>query len=653
MANGSRSAWRQTLGSLQRRAGLSLIILLTLALGLGANIAIFSVVDGILFQPLPFPSPSRLVTAKNGFFPAAYFAGLRQRSQSIAWAAYSGAGGVTLVLNGQPVELQGSSVSANLLSVLGVAPELGPGFRPGDDQPGQDGVAVLSNALWRSRFAARADVIGRVVRIGGQPRRIVGVMPAGFQFPSSAAQVWLPYPIDPANQQTYWSNYSLQLVGRLRHNASLAAAAAEMQGIAPAATAAFPYPISGNWATSYPTIPLREALVGNLRLRFLLLLGAVGLVLLIACVNVANLLLSQVTGRRRELAVRMALGASRWRVLRQLVGETLLLSLVGGALGVVLAAWGGPVLVSLLPHDTPQLAAATLHWRAFGFALASALGVGLITGLLPGWRAGQGAIEPMLRGEGGGAGSPPARQRLSATLLVFEVAIAVVVIVAGTLLAASLIKLSRLNPGFDPAGVTTLRIAPSDAFCANYGRCTAFYQDLQARVAALPGVSSAALVNAAPLDGGAPIAPVVFDGHPLLPGAPVPLVWANVVTPDYLRTLDIHLLAGRDFTASDSASAQKVVLINAALARDLWPRENPIGKQVTTLNTLQLVPWTVAGVVADVREMQLSGDPTFFRGEVYFPYAQALASSPVQGSLAPMTLLLRSSRPPSNAALHA
>ncbi|MGH9417274.1 MAG: ADOP family duplicated permease [Terriglobales bacterium] len=651
MAGGGRSALGQAWGAVTRRPAMSLVIVATLALGLGANIAIFSVVEGVLFAPLPYAAPAQLVTQQNGFFPAGYFQGLRARARAIEWAAYTGAAEVTLRQRGQPVEVEGSFVSANFFTLFGVTPELGRGLGAGANQPGRDGEAVLSDALWRTQFGGRAAVVGTVVSIAGRPREIVGVMPAGFRFPSAAAQVWMPARLDPSQLQDFWTNYSLQLVGRMRPGLTLAAGRAELGGVAPAVTATFPYPVPPTWAKLYPLVTLREALVGDMRSQFLLMWGAVGLVLLIACVNVANLLLSEMAGRRREMAIRLALGAGRGRVLRQLVGEAVLLALLGGAAGLGLAVWGIPVLVHLLPADTPQLGLVGLHWPVLAFALAVALGAGAAAGLLPGWRAGRERIEPALRANSSGSGVGRARLRLAGVLLMAEVAVAVVVVVAGTLLSASLVKLSRHNPGFDAAGVTTMRVLPGDAFCSDAGRCREFYQQLQAQAAALPGVRSAALVNVAPLSGGAPIAPAIFEGHPLLPGQQIPLVWANLITPGYLRTMRIHLLAGRGFTAADGAGAQRVVLISSALAKSVWPGENAVGKQVTTPGVNQLTAWTVAGIVGDVREMQLSGDPGFYRGVVYFPYAQALASPPVQGSLAPMTLLLRAAPPPPAAQL--
>jgi len=621
----------------------NIVILLTLALGIGANVAIFSVVDGILFQPLPYPRSDRLLTPLNGYFPAGYYQGLLQRDRTLDLAAYAGAATVTLRLAGQPVQIAGSAVSANFFQVLGVPPEFGRSFAAGASAPGQDGVALLSDTLWRNQFGARRDILGSSVEIAGSMRQIMGVMPPGFQFPSAETQVWFPDRMDPANPRQYWSTYTLQIVGRLRGGASEAQARAEMRRLSPAVAALFPYPVASNFGTAYPWVPLRDGLVGPLQTRLLLLLGAVSLVLLIACVNVANLLLIGVAARRRELAIRMALGASRARIVRQLVGEALRLSLVGGGLGLLFAAWGVPLLVRAFPADTPHLAAAGLHWRAAGFAFLLAVLVGFATGLIPGWRAAAVNLEAAMRPN---ADSAPSRQRLSAALLIAEVAIAVVVIVAGALLAVSMVQLSRVHPGFDSNDVTTLAIAPADAYCAATPRCTAFYRDLEARVAALPGVQAAGLVNALPLGGVTPIAPVLFDGHPLLPGAPVPLAWANLITPGYLSAMRIPVLSGRAFGDSDSPSSQKVVLVNSSLARRLWPGENPVGKSVATLES-GFVQWTVVGVVADVREFALSGDPDFFQGELYFPYAQALASPPVQGSLAPMALVVRARTAPS------
>ncbi|MGH9468430.1 MAG: ADOP family duplicated permease [Terriglobales bacterium] len=631
-----------------RRHGAAALVVFNLALGLGANIAIFSVADAVLFRPLPFPAPRQLVAPQNGYYPKGYIVGLQRRVRALSLAAFSAGESLNLEQRGHAISLHGSAVSTNFFALLGVNPALGGGFGKGEDQPGQDGVVVISAALWRERFAGRRDIIGEDIALGGREHRVVGVMPPDFAFPTAETQFWIPMRLDPSQFQDYWETYSFEAVGRMRPGVSLGAARADFHRAAVAAVSDFPYPVPASYANQYPLVGLRTDLLGSVQTTLLLILGAVGLVLLIGCANAANLLLTQFTALRRDTAMRLALGAGQGRMLVWFLVRAVRLALLGGALGLLLAFWTLPLLARWLPAAATSASPVALDWTALGFAFALSLAAGLVTGAVPGWRASHVNLAREMRAST--AGRAPGRMPFPSLLLMVEIALAVVVVIAGVLLAQSLRTLSRQNPGFQADAVSVVRIHPSAAYCAVAGRCAEFYRQLQADISALPGVRFAAVVNSAPLEGIPSIAAVVFENHPLLPGKQVPLVWANLITPGYLRTAGVALVAGRGFAASDSESSQHVALISVGLARTLWPHASPLGKQVTALTT-GLKSWTIVGEVADVREFRLRGNPGIYRGEVYFPIAQALTSPPLAGSLDDMSLLLRSPAPPSAATL--
>ncbi|MGH9485552.1 MAG: FtsX-like permease family protein, partial [Terriglobales bacterium] len=342
-------------------------------------------------------------------------------------------------------------------------------------------------------------------------------------------------------------------------------------------------------------------------------------------------------------------GCGQARLLRRFLARSVRLALIGGGGGLLIAFWALPVLARLLPSAAAGAAAIPLDWRALVFAAGVSLAAGLVTGLIPAWRGSRANLARDVR-DGVAAPEPAGRLPLPSLLLIGEIALALVVVIAGALVAQSLRNLTRQDPGFRATGVTTVRVHPAAAYCAAAARCAEFYRQLRARAAALPGVRSAAVVNSVPLGGIPEIAAVVFQDHPLLPGKPVALIWADIVTPGYRATAGIPLLQGRDFSASDGPQSQPVALISASLAGSLWPGQTALGKTVTTLTT-GMRAWTIVGVVEGVREFQLQGDPGFYRGEVYFPLAQAMATPPLAGSMATMTLVLRSPAPPTAATL--
>jgi predicted permease len=616
---------RRGLRMLAKSPGFTAVAVLTLALGIGANTAIFSLVNGILLRPLPFPDPSHLIMLNNAYIPKGAFVGLRQLDKSARLTAFTGDQGFNLLRNGRPSRLQGSAVSADFFAVLGVQPELGRGFSPDDDTPGRDNTAVLSYAAWQKKFGGDPHIIGQWITLDGKDHEVVGVGPPNFHFPSISTRVWIPLKLDPRNPNDYWLSYVLQVAGRLNPGRSLPQARAEYAAILPHIRAMFPYPLPKNWGNNFSVAPLLDSMVTLVRTRLLIMLGAVGLVLLIACVTVANLLLVRATARQRELAVRIALGAGRWRVVRQLITETMPLVVAGGAAGFILALVSVPLLLHILPKDTPRLIFVSVDLRIFAFTAAVAIVAGIIFGLLPGLLASRANVEQALRANSPTAGIGRRRHRLSTALVTAEVAVAVMVVIGAGLLVKSLWKLSRVSPGFPASQLVVAEITPNRDYCKASARCINFYDRVLSRVSGRPSVAGAAVVNTVPLYGWPAVGAVMLEGHPLVPGQPVPLTWENVVSPDYLRTMGIPVIAGRSFTRADAAGAARVVVVSAALAEHYWPGENPVGKHLYTLTTEAATPWTVVGLAGNVREFQLQKDPAWYTGEIYLPYAQAAA----------------------------
>jgi putative ABC transport system permease protein len=603
---------------LRKNPGFSAIAVLTLALGIGANTAMFSLVNGILLRPLPFPQPERLVRV-TGFYPQGGLASLRQQTRTMTVASYADGHDVNLTGWGEPARLTSTLVSAELFSVLGAQAAMGRTLLPGEDAAGRDQVAILSHALWLERFAGDPAIIGRTITLDGVGRAIIGVMPADFGFPSVRTQLWLPLHIDPQRASTYWAGDYMPVIGRLKPGVPITDAAAEARLMQSRLLALFPWPMPADWNKDVSAIPLQQAMVGDTRTRLLLLLAAVALVLGIACANVANLLLSRGATRDKEMAVRAALGAGRLRIVRQLLIESVLLACVGGALGVAMAAWGLRLLERLVPADTPRLAEVTLDWRVLLFAAMLAIAAGIGFGLTPALHAARVALTDSLKA-GGRGGSSPGSQRVRSLLVVGEIALATMLVVASGILIRSFWKLSHVNPGFRPDGVQTLRINPNDTLCANGERCLSFYRALLDRARPLPGLENVALINTLPLGGRVEKRSVSLD-TPVMRRQPEPLAWMHVITPDYFEVMHIPLLRGRRFTESETTGNPPVVIVTASTARRLWPDAEPLGRHLRLVG--QQAWHTVVGVVADVRAYDLQRDePEWIRGgSIYVPYS--------------------------------
>jgi putative ABC transport system permease protein len=624
--------------TLRKNPGFATIALLTLVLGIGANSAIFTIVNGVLLRQLPFPEPARLVSTTSNY-PKGAFVIMRDQSQTMDVIANVNAEFNLTGMN-LPVRLTGTSVSANWFHVLRSQAAIGRTFQDGEDQPGNDDVVVLSHSLWERRFGSDPNIVGRSIILEGESRQVVGVMPADFRYPSPKVELWVPLRLDPRKTREYWGDSYMPISARLRPGATLEQARAEIATLHPKILAAFAWPVPADSWVKSDLVPLQEFIVGDVRPTLLILLSAVGLLLLIACANVANLLLARSAARRREIALRTALGASRSRIARQFVSESLLLAVVGGALGLLVASYGLSILKSTLPADMPRLADVTVDSRVFVFTAVLSILTGILFGLAPALGATRLDPNKALK-TGGERGAASGNNRLSQTLVVAEVAISVVLVIGAGLLVESLGNLSHSNPGFRPEAVMTARITPDQAFCQLAGRCQTFYNDLLQRVRSLPQVTDVAAVNGLPLGTLGENFPSDIEGVVVPAGAQAPMIFERVITPDYLRVMQIPLLQGRGFVDSDSAeNAQRVALITKSAAERFWPGQDPIGRHFKPhwMNDW----WTVVGVVGDVREFNMTRNlPDWIDGEVFTPYGpHAIQGAGPEAPPAALTLVV-------------
>jgi putative ABC transport system permease protein len=605
---------------LLKSPGFTLVAVGALALGIGANTAIFSVVNTVLLRPLPYPAPEQLVQLwesrpqqnmpRSEIAPHEFLAWADQ-CQSFQRLAATDVAEYNLTGRGEPERVTGALVTAGYLPLLGVAPAHGRGFLEEEDRPGSDNVVVLGHELWRSRFNSDPSVVGQSVSLDGVACNVVGVLPRGFRLPGDAS---LARPIAFSGEdRARPGNHFLNVFGRLKEGVTLAQAEAEMA----AAAARVEQSLGGaNVGHQVAVVSLHEQVVGGARTSLLVLLGAVALVLLIACANVANLLLARAAARRREVAVRAALGASRWRIVRQLLAESLLLSGLGGALGLLLAVWGVDLLVGLDPAGVQRAGEVALDWRVLAFTFGLSLLTGLLFGLAPALQASKTDFVESLK-EGGRSGQGLARSRLRGALVVGEVALTLVLLVGAGLLLKSFGRLLAVDPGLDPRNVLTMDVALPPAKYAEPQRITAFYERLLQEAAALPGVQAAGAVSVLPLAGDDNSNFVQIEGRAPLPPGQALRAGRRNVTADYFRALAIPVRRGRAFTPADTAEAQRVLVINEAMARSFFAGEDPVGKRVRTGDKS---PWVeVVGVVGDVRHRGLDVDT---RPEMFFPQLQ-------------------------------
>ena len=609
------SELRYAIRQLLKSPGFTLVAIVGLGLGIGANVALFSVVNSVFLRPLPYHEPDRLVRLSStseaqrlirvGFSYPRYRA-VQARQQVFSDLALSIGNAFTLTGRGNPEQLIGLQAEAALLPALGLEPRLGRNFSASEDRPGGERVVLISDAMWRQRFNRDASALGQALTLDGAPYTIIGVLPeAASAFPLNPFQIWVPRPAEVrflVQSQLDNGGYFFQAIARLRPGVSLTQAREAMKVIAGGYRQSSPANVDA--PSEIEIVPLLDDAVGEQRQSYLLLFAAVGCVLLIACANIANLLLARFAGRRREIAARFALGASRFDVVRQLVTESMLVAVLGGAVGLLLAFWALDALVAFGAELIPRVLEIRIDPLALGFALIVSLVTGLMIGLLPAWKAaGVNVLEAL---KDAGRGSIGSRDRLRASLLVAEVALSLVLLIAAGLLLTSFARLQQVKPGFEPGGVFTAQLVlPPQRY--DREKLVAFYEQFYRRLASLPGSSSAALTDRVPLTGGQTPAPIAVMGRALAPMSQRAQANRHLVSPAYFTTLGIPIRAGRDFDERDSARVPHVVIVNEAFARQHFPGEDPIGR--TLITGMAQLPSQIVGVVADVRSTSLNTPP--------------------------------------------
>ena len=611
---------------LRKNPGFALAAIFTLALGIGGNTAIFTITSSVLLKALPYQDPQQLISldaqSKDGQSHCCSlnrFDVVHDRSQSFSGVVAATNDNFNLTGRGEPLQVPAARVSAGFFDLLGVKPQLGRFFLPDESQPAGKQVIVISNELWHSRFGGDRNIIGQTVALDGSPYDIVGVLPAGIQFPFLApADVWSPRYFEHTlftPQRLRMGVGYLTIIARLRPGISHDRAVAEMNVLHQQYHKDNPAAPDADASLSMVVTNLQDSVVANIRSMLLILSGAVGVVLLIACANVASLLLSRALSRRKEIAVRSALGAQRGALIRQLLTESVLLALLGGALGLGLSWAATKYLATLGNNNLPQGMPIAMDARVLLFMVTISVFTGIIFGIFPALQLSKTNVNQTLRDEGRGATGGHRRVQLRGLLVVGQVALSLLLLIGAGLLVRSFSRLLRVDPGFDPQNVLTMNVSLPTVKYAEPQKQVAFFDDLVRRVSALPGVRSAAISAALPL---LPkrITPVLPEGQPEVPLAERPFIIVEAINPSWFRTLNVPLQAGREFTDADNADAPKVVIVNQALARRYWPGQNPIGKHIALGRQ---TPAEVVGVAADVKNRGLALDPQV---QLYFPFSQ-------------------------------
>jgi predicted permease len=619
------SSWlqdvRYALRAFGRSPGFTAAAVATLAIGIGANAAIFGLVEAVILRPLPFDQPDRVVyvletwNGRRGSVAAGNFVDLQRSARSFEALAAARYGSFNLAESGEPERVEGARVTSDFFRVFGVAPVRGRVFAADEDRPGGARVAVLSHRFWRSRFGGAPDAVGRTIRIDGEPHTVVGVMPAAFDYTADNEQLWVPAALTPEDVADH-DRHNRTLFGRLAPGVTPAQAGREADAIAAELRARYPKDMAGR---GFRIERVRDLLVEDYRGRLLILMGAVGLVLLIACTNVSNMLLARGASRARELTVRAALGASRGRIARQLLTECVVLGLAGGLLGVALAAFAVQALIAASPAGVPRIEQAGIDGGVLAFAVALSVGASLLFGLLPAARVARGDLQGALREGGRGVRRGGARDRVRSALVAAQVALAVTLLVGAGLLIRTALHLQRVAPGFDMDGILTASLTlPPSADAASTVRTI---QRLDEELARMPNVSRAAISTQVPLAPGGNSNGILAEEWGLDMNRIVDSR-LRIVTDGYFSALRVPIVAGRPFGAEDRAGAPRAVILSRALAERIWPGQDAVGKRLLCCEGTpeDPRPKTVVGVAGDVRSR---GPGEEIYPEFYLPAAQA------------------------------
>jgi len=611
---------RYALRMLLKNPGFAVVAVIALALGIGANTAIFSVVNTVLLQSLPYDDPDRLMIVRENKLPqfpefsvspGNFLDWQKQSSSFEKLTAINGAAYNLVAGDAEPERLRGARVSAGLFEMLGAKPVQGRTFMDEEDQPGRENVVILSGSLWKRRFASDSNIVGQSITLSATSYTVIGIMPGTFQFPDRDTELWTPIAFTAGQAQQHGSHF-LSVIGRLKQDVTVQQADAEVKSIAARLAEQYPGSNAG-WSTN--VFPMQEYEVRDIKSGLIFLLGAVALVLLIACANVANLLLARSTARQKEMAIRSALGASRWRVVRQLLTESVLLALLGGGVGLLLAFWGMESLLALAPEDLPRIKDVALDARVLGFTLVVTLMTGVIFGLAPALQASSPNLNETLKEAG--RGTTAGRHRVRNSLVIVEVALALMLLICSGLMIRSFIRLQRVNPGFNPNNALVVNIALPGRKYPNSDHHLAFFSQLVERTSALPGVVAAGLTQSLPIQGDYLLG-FNIQGRPPAPPGEDKSTNYYAVTPGYFKAMGIPLLRGRLFTEQDNNNAARVAIINETMARQYFPDEDPIGKGISVTQGPERFR-EIVGIVGDVKQYGLAQPSTL---QTYDPYLQ-------------------------------
>jgi predicted permease len=617
---------------------------LSLALGIGANTAIFSVVNGLLLRPLPYPDSERVMHVWHTP-PQESFPGMKRFSVSPAnyldWksqndifeqmAVYQYAG-FSLSTGDDPVAVTGAAVSSEFFSVLRSNAGQGRTFLPEEEQPGRDQAVVISNGLWQRAFGANPGLIGQTLTLNSRSFTVVGIMPTGFEFPQEA-ELWVPLAWDDSERQTR-SIHDYIVIARLKQDVSLAQAQAEMSTISSRLEQQYPEADKG-WGAV--VIPLQEDLVGDIRPALLVLFSAVGFVLLIACANVANLMLARGANRQKEIAIRIALGAGRARIVRQLLSESVLLATAGGLLGLLLAGWGSGLLIRLSADSLPNPGEICIDKWALGFTLVVSFGAGIVAGIAPALQFTKTEMSEALKQGTGRTGGSSVKQRTRKALVICEVALSLILLIGAGLMIRSFWKLQHVDPGINISNTLTMSVGLSPTKYSDAQRQAAFFDRVLEQISALPGVVSAGATTTLPLAGQGSMQPFTIEGRPESAVAEQPMAATRYISPGYFGTMGIPLRQGRFFNDQDRENVAPVIIISEAMAHQLWPGQDPIGRRLTPSFHLKQGPREIVGVVGDVKGQGLDVD---LAATMYMTYKQAPRPY--------MTIVARTSSDPQN-----